>query len=888
MNIPDILKQVSELGIVAEPDAKIMTRAFRSEKAEGQSAVRIVAEVLESQGLVTPFQAKAIARNRADELVYGPFICRRELGRGGMGCVYLAWHRVLEKEVALKTMKLDFVGDDQARKRFMREVKAAGRVSHPNLVVAFDANCRDDEYYLAMELIEGQNFHDLTKQRGFIPWKEACDWIVQTAEGLAHAHSLNMVHRDIKPSNLMMTKQGVVKVLDLGLVRFADSKQTLTEGWLGTPDYMPPEQWENSAALDARTDIYSLGFTLHYLCTGKHVFGDAKTTHAKLLAHYNEALPDLREHRPEIPERLTAIFRKMGAKRPEDRYRSMEDVIDRLNKLRGVASRPRPDRPEHESQLRQAGPTRIGGDGLSKPSGRSTPPSSSSKSKTSRSETPAPPSSYSSQSKTPRSSSKFSESRGSRSAPPSSSSSRPRRQESWTAPELESSNWRRSRSAPYHDEYEDEYKADPRGNRDYEAEEIKDRQHSGHGWLYALALLIAGVAMVGLGFAIKTHVDQGDSSGPATPPLSQNDLNPKPPSSSPPPTPPSPEPADAPISGGGIAPPISQGLSGNPPSQPVVGPVADPAPTPPLTSPPKSESPQKRLEPLIAVTPKPDLKPAPKPNPAPALPEFAPFPRAGAIPMNSIGMKFVECLKGSFTMGSPKSEKDRKPNEDQVEVTLTKSFWIGAAEVTQGEWTDIMGKNNGIYFQSNFGDRGANVRGEGRSFPMYFVSYDKAKSFCKALTDREHKSGDLDAKWRYALPTEAQWEYACRAGNGSRYNFGNDPRKLENHATYGLNVNSRTTPVKSYTPNEWGLYDMHGNVWEWCEDIYYDKLRKGVDPPAATLPKSSKLTTSRKVVIRGGSWQSIDLDCRSARRNSEEAGKHSDEIGFRVVIISND
>ncbi len=204
----------------------------------------------------------------------------KELGAGGMGVVYQAEHRLMERPVALKVISSRLVNSDIAVERFRLEVKAAAKLSHRNIVAAFDAEQAGDLHFLVMEFIEGVSLSDVVKRRGRLSVLHACNYVMQAAQGLQHALEKGMVHRDIKPQNLMRTEKGTIKILDFGLARFASQQNVQSENTeltgagatLGTPDYISPEQARDSRQADIRSDIYSLGCTLYYLLAGRVPF----------------------------------------------------------------------------------------------------------------------------------------------------------------------------------------------------------------------------------------------------------------------------------------------------------------------------------------------------------------------------------------------------------------------------------------------------------------------------------------------------------------------------------------------------------------------------------------------------------------------------------------
>jgi serine/threonine protein kinase len=260
-----------------------------------------------------------------------------KLGEGGMGVVYRALHVELERIVALKVVRADRVGDTQAVERFRREIKAAGKLEHPNIVLAHDARQIDGKHLLVMEFIEGLDLAQLLDRVGPLPIGDACEAVRQAALGLQHAHEHELIHRDIKPSNLMLARNGAVKILDLGLARLHSAEKvsdgTTGEGFvLGTPDYIAPEQASDSREVDARSDIYSLGCTLYTLLVGDPPFcgSSHRQAYEKMMAHVHEAPASVQERRAEVPDSLNAIIERMLAKVPDERYASAADVADAL------------------------------------------------------------------------------------------------------------------------------------------------------------------------------------------------------------------------------------------------------------------------------------------------------------------------------------------------------------------------------------------------------------------------------------------------------------------------------------------------------------------------------------------------------------------------------
>jgi formylglycine-generating enzyme required for sulfatase activity len=239
---------------------------------------------------------------------------------------------------------------------------------------------------------------------------------------------------------------------------------------------------------------------------------------------------------------------------------------------------------------------------------------------------------------------------------------------------------------------------------------------------------------------------------------------------------------------------------------------------------------------------------------------------------NGLQTMLVWIPAGEFTMGSPKNEKGHDDDENQVHVTLTKGFWLGQHEVTEAEWQRVMQTTPWS---------GQRCVKEGDNFPATCVSWEEATKFCEKFTEQERNAGRLPAAWQYSLPTEAQWEYACRAGTRSSYSFGGNESDLRDYGWFNKNAydggEKYAHEVGHKKPNLWGLYDMHGNVWEWCRDAYSKKLPGGTDPQG---PSEGSLR-----VIRGGSWVMIPELCRAAYRFRLSPDYRYDSLGFRIAAV---
>ena len=237
---------------------------------------------------------------------------------------------------------------------------------------------------------------------------------------------------------------------------------------------------------------------------------------------------------------------------------------------------------------------------------------------------------------------------------------------------------------------------------------------------------------------------------------------------------------------------------------------------------------------------------------------------------NSIGIKLMPIPKGKFMMGSPETDIGRVKIETQHEVTISQNFYMGATEVTQAQWQQVMGNKPSFF--------------KGDELPVEQISWEEEVEFCKRLSEMpdEKKAGR-----KYRLPTEAEWEYACRAGTKTPFHFGSQLNGMQANCfgtkPYGTETKGpyleKTFPVGKYPANAWGLYDMHGNLWEWCSDWYRDYTPDSVTDPIGPPTGSGRVT-------RGGSWRDDAVNCRSARRSGGVPSSRDDDLGFRVALSS--
>ncbi|MFO0897847.1 MAG: serine/threonine-protein kinase [Pirellulales bacterium] len=341
LSLPQFVDALSASGLMTADELSAF-RARLPEAASGSDTEALARELVR-QGKLTSFQVNAVYQGKTRGLVFGEYMVLDKLGAGGMGRVFRARHRRMDRIVALKVLPREALDSPQAVERFEREVRAAARLLHPNIVTAYDASIHEGIHYLVMEYVPGRDLGTIVREGGPLEIRRAIDYAIQAARGLQFAHEQGIVHRDIKPANLLLSIHGTVKILDMGLARvdegaFNDSKATRIEGLtrtgqvLGTLDYMAPEQAEDVNAADARSDVYGLGCTLFRFLTGRPPY-QADSVLRKLLAHREQTIPDVRQDRPEAPAELAEALQQMLAKLPEDRPASMQAVIALLERV---------------------------------------------------------------------------------------------------------------------------------------------------------------------------------------------------------------------------------------------------------------------------------------------------------------------------------------------------------------------------------------------------------------------------------------------------------------------------------------------------------------------------------------------------------------------------
>ena len=633
----------------------------------------------------------------------------RALGEGGMGTVYLVEHLLMKKRVALKVVSQTLVGSPEALDRFHREIQAAAQLEHPNIVRALDAESAGGLHLLVMEYVDGWSLEKRVKEKGPMAVAQACRVAHQAAQGLQHAHGKGMIHRDIKPQNLMVTRQGQVKILDFGLAKLAreqagERRATQSGTFLGTPEYVAPEQAVDASKADIRADIYSLGCTLYYLLAGRPPFVE-KTAVQVVLAHLEKEAVPLHQVRAEVSEDLSAVVAKMTAKDPAARYQTPAEAAQAL--------KPFCTRQEAVAKTPSAG-TMIPGD----PKARGN---------LSRRGLPE---SQSWAGKCPRSSflgslvgwiGKVGKGVG----------KRKRKEKSRTGVPVVNpvGDWCRQR----------------------------------WGWLVAaggaaaLVLLLGIIIRLSAGKQGTLVVEVNEPGATVTVKDDQDQVE---------------------VTRKGDKEKITISLK---PGGHVLKVEKEGFQF--FTKEFTLEEREKIILQARLERPEPTKPPtAETPFDAAEAKEhqrlWAEYLKVPAEYTNSIGMKFALIPPGTFLMGSPPNEEGRSDNEIQHRVTLTRGFYLGVYPVTQGQWQAVMGNN-----PSSF-------KGDNR--PVEQVSWEDCQEFCQKLSKREGK--------QYCLPTEAEWEYACRAGTRTAYFYGDDQGQLGEYCWYRGNSGRKPIPLVRRSP----------------------------------------------------------------------------------------
>ena len=749
----------------------------------------------------------------------------RELGKGAMGVVYLAENKLMGRKEVLKVVGSHVINSRGVLDRFLGEIRHAAQLHHPNIVTAYAALRMGESLVLTMEYVDGLDLAKLVKARGPLPVANACYYVDQAALGLQHAHEHGMVHRDIKPGNLMLARQGnraVVKVLDFGLAKVsrevpADGTLTCEGQMLGTPDFIAPEQSVDARKADIRADIYSLGCTLYYLLTGRPPFQGTSLYDVLQAHHSREALP-LNLARPEVPVELAALVGKMMAKEPERRFQEPKEVAQALTpffKKGTVASvGSKPD-------LSQVGQPEA-------KQGRASAVSMPTRPATEIAPAPVP------------------------AARKPSEPTRPgsileglidvRETEPLFDPVLDTP---LPMAAP---------RASRRNLRPRSTAYEKLSPSGPRAWWAAAGVLLLGFVVAWVVLRVKT------SNGV----IELVNL---------------PKDAEVLVDGEEVAVTWPGG------GKPAVVTVA--------AGKHKIMVKKDGLEisgDEVAVQAEGREKFTVRFVPPTKRTHELPKDDGQAPINNSIGMTLKLIPAGEFFMGPPDDALEAAKNEiPSHRVRISKPFYLGVCEVTQGQYEAVMG-NNPSHFSANGGGKDRVAGQSTDRYPVENVSWLDAIQFSNKLSEMEGRKPfyEIDGKdirvpdWNgqgYRLPTEAEWEYACRANASTptRFSFGDNPVELGRYGWFDGNSAQRTHPVSQKRPNGFGLYDMHGNVCEWCWDWWGEGYYNQSVADDPTGPAGGPFR-----MLRGGSWRNAPVHARTAHRHPF-GGDRADCLGFRVA-----
>jgi formylglycine-generating enzyme required for sulfatase activity/serine/threonine protein kinase len=804
--------------------------------------------------------------NVLPELVNHPqYEVIRELGRGGMGVVYLARNKIMDRLEVLKVLNRETLAKQGTTDRFLREIQSAAKLHHANVVAAYTAFTAGELLVFGMEYVEGEDLGKLVRARGPLPVLNACYFAYQAAQGLQHAHERGMIHRDIKPGNLILLREGkkaTVKILDFGLAKVKsehglDRSLTQTGQMLGTPDYIAPEQTLDAQKADIRADIYSLGCTLYHLLTGNPPF-IGNSLYEVLQAHHSTDPKPLNLVRPEVPPELAAVVAKMLAKEVDRRYQTPAEVAQALKPFLkpGGLSSPAPEisqigsthnRPSEPLAKDQAGDDEAA---LSLAPMAAIEPAERWKSLL---DLPA-----------------FERSSAIRKAV----GPAPRRAIPWMWPAIAA------------------------------------------GGLAAMLTVLWACGV----FSVKTK--EGVIVVKNLPPDAEVFVDDEKVLL----TLPKDGPAEISVATGTHTLQVKQGsvvVRGQKVMIANGGREVIDAEFKPVANTESSKSPTIIQDDMHNATAPPLLvAPFEKTAAREGQERWAAHLHAQVEVTNTIGMKLTLIPPGRFPMGSSETidellkvfpkEKPKLGERPVHIVTISKPIYVGIFEVTKEQFRRFV-EDTGYRTDAEKDGKGGRGYRNGQTHPwsstnpaftwrdwgadqpdnapVVNVSYNDATAFCRWLSNKEGTS--------YRLPTEAEWEYACRAGTLGRSYNGNDPRRL----TEIGNVRDETiksvfpglpegamvvessdgfvfpAPVGHFQPNSFGLFDMIGNVWEWCTDWYdedYYLTSPAVDPPGPTSG------TNR--VNRGGSWFAGGSGSRSARRGYQVPDARDPFMGFRVAL----
>jgi formylglycine-generating enzyme required for sulfatase activity len=889
---------------------------------------------------------------------FGRYRILKKLGAGGMGAVYLAEDTRMRRKVALKVPHFSAATRAAGLERFQREARLAGSIDHPNFCAVYDVDEIDGIHYFTMAYLEGTPLSG--KIAGGKPWpaRLAVEMVRRVALAVAELHNRGIVHRDLKPANIMVRPSGEPVLMDFGLACSVTSESeplTGTGEVLGTPTYISPEQLEGDRArLTPAADVYSLGMILYQLLTGQVPFSGPLLVVVAQVRDTMPESPSTLQHG--LDPRLDAICLKALAKKPEERFSDMYAFVTALEEFLDRSGEQRLHCPQCGKGLKV--PASMAGRKLKCPQcgtslatatlapHRPAPlPSRQETVPLTGHETAARP--FRSRTTTGRrrilvllslllivtglvvgAVLLWPRKESTPEAKPFDKETAPKQGEEPPPPPMASLRLERLESVRLE-----------AGQKKTVPVKVRRENYSGPVRVEAVAAS-PGVTVLGrvdekteeggLELTVAADAKPGerslrlravalDGSAHAEGQLS---LTIQAVDRPPPPKPslrleefaavsveagktktvpvtikregcPGPVQVELVKESPGVT--VRNGFVGNDKEEGTLELKVDPeAKTGPRTLRLRAVAAEARTEGDLPLTVE--------------LPDRF---------VNQVQMQMVRIKKGTFKMGTPAFEEDKVNNElAQHPVKITQDFYMGATEVTVGQFRQFV-ENKGYKTEAETDGRGGwgydeitklpkpklvyNWKNtgwkQGESYPVVNVTWNDAVAFCKWLSKKEGKE--------YDLPTEAEWEYACRAGTTTGYHSGDNVRSLievgnvadatfkarfprETKFLKGDDGYVFTAPVKQFKPNAWGLYDLHGNVWEWCKDgprpypdaAMVEKRESPIEDPEGPLDGPTR-------VLRGGSWSSNPKFCRSAYRSQSAPGYRDSQVGFRVVLRPN-
>lgn len=335
ISLSEFARRLTQSQLLSKQELASELREYESACGSTTGTAQGMCKHLVESGKLTLWQAKQLLAGRV-QFMLGNYRLLSPLEMGGKDSVFLAEDVQMRRAAAIKVVATTHVQDDRIVDRFIRESQAMAKLRHTNILRAYSFGYENDQYFLAMEYLQGEDIESTVRNTGPLNCQDALGYIDQAAEGLAHAHAQGVIHRDVKPSNLLVAETGVVKLMDLGVARLElgdEHRLTKKEGEaIGTTDFMAPEQALDSHDVDERADIYSLGCTLYFMLTGQAPFPDSSVAE-RLIKHQTAEPTPIDQFRTDVPPELLEICRRMMAKDPEDRYSSMNEVRSELAAL---------------------------------------------------------------------------------------------------------------------------------------------------------------------------------------------------------------------------------------------------------------------------------------------------------------------------------------------------------------------------------------------------------------------------------------------------------------------------------------------------------------------------------------------------------------------------